>query len=151
MATYFIYHILGVKIGCSTQPKTRVKKQGYTEYEILERYDDPIIAGDRELELQKQYGYEVDNSHYWTSVQNRPKWTDDTRHKLTKEDCVKGGASLKGRSKSQEWKDKMDFGASFNTKRLKCPYCDIETNSGNYNRWHGEKCKKRGPKPSLVK
>jgi hypothetical protein len=37
---YYIYHIKGVKIGCSTQPKIRVKRQGYTEYEILETHND---------------------------------------------------------------------------------------------------------------
>lgn len=60
---YSIYHIKGVKIGCSTNPSNRVKRQGYTEFEILESYDDIIIAARREKELQKEYGYEEKNVH----------------------------------------------------------------------------------------
>ena len=54
---YYIYHIEGIKIGCSTNPKSRVKTQGYDEYEILELHSDITIAAKREIELQNQYGY----------------------------------------------------------------------------------------------
>jgi hypothetical protein len=68
MKTYYIYHIEGVKIGCSNNPKKRVKKQGYTEYTILETHDDIITASNREIELQKQYGYRVDECPYYKSI-----------------------------------------------------------------------------------
>jgi hypothetical protein len=58
---YSIYHIPGIKIGCSVNPKRRVKEQGYTEYEILEKYTDIHIASKREIELRNQYGYKEDN------------------------------------------------------------------------------------------
>jgi hypothetical protein len=61
---YYIYHIPGIKIGCSTEPNTRVEKQGYTEYEILETHIDIDIADIREKELQKEYGYKVDTATY---------------------------------------------------------------------------------------
>ncbi len=61
---YYIYHIPGEKIGLSQTPKDRVKAQGFTDYEILEEHLDGWFAGDRELELQRQYGYRVDNKHY---------------------------------------------------------------------------------------
>jgi hypothetical protein len=57
---YYIYHIPGVKIGCSMYPKRRVKVQGYTEFEILEQHIDEDVAAKREIELQKQYGYQKD-------------------------------------------------------------------------------------------
>jgi hypothetical protein len=57
---YYIYHIPSVKIGCSTNPKRRVRQQGYTQYDILETHSDIDIASNRELELQKEYGYSVD-------------------------------------------------------------------------------------------
>ncbi len=72
---YYIYHIPGKKIGCSKEPKYRVKQQGYTQFEILEQYEDINIASEREIELQKQYGYKVDNCLYKISKQNRRKWT----------------------------------------------------------------------------
>jgi len=61
---YYIYHIPGIKIGCTIDYPYRCIKQNYTEYELLETYEDGWIAGDREIELQKQYGYPVDRQHY---------------------------------------------------------------------------------------
>jgi hypothetical protein len=68
MKKYYIYHIEGVKIGCSTQPNKRVNNQGYSEYTILETYDDIITASIRERELQKEYGYKVDSSDYYKQM-----------------------------------------------------------------------------------
>ena len=62
---YYIYHIKGVKIGVSEEPLKRVNNQGYSEYEILETHTDIIKASERELELQKQYGYVVDKNLYY--------------------------------------------------------------------------------------
>jgi len=60
---YYIYHIPNIKIGCSTQPKERVERQGYTEFEILETHTDIYKAAKREKELQKKYGYVEENVH----------------------------------------------------------------------------------------
>jgi hypothetical protein len=67
-ATYYIYHIPGVKIGCTKQLKKRIRNQRYTEYEILETHTDIYIASDRERELQKEYGYKMDTSYYWETL-----------------------------------------------------------------------------------
>lgn len=73
--TYYIYHIPGVKIGCTTELETRMRNQGFTEWEILWQedgdWDFGWIAGDKELELQKEYGYRVDTIHYQVSRENR--------------------------------------------------------------------------------
>ena len=66
---YYIYHIEGVKIGCSKNPKRRVKQQGYTEYTILETHTDIQIASERERFLQKEYGLKVDSTTYSKSIQ----------------------------------------------------------------------------------
>ena len=66
--TYYIYHISGIKIGCTTELEFRMRAQGFTEWEILWQqegdWDFGWIAGDKELELQEQYGYEIDKTHY---------------------------------------------------------------------------------------
>jgi hypothetical protein len=72
MKQYYIYHIPNFKhkngkvgkIGCTINPKRRIKKQGYTDYEILEVHIDRNVAAERELLLQKQFGYEIDQSKY---------------------------------------------------------------------------------------
>jgi len=54
---YSIYHIPGVKIGCSKRVEQRVKEQGYSKYDLLEVHSDIDTASLREKELQKEYGY----------------------------------------------------------------------------------------------
>ena len=61
---FYIYHIIGKKIGCSTNPNRRVKLQKETEFEILEIHSDIDVASKREIELQIQYGYNVDSVPY---------------------------------------------------------------------------------------
>ena len=105
--TYYIYHVPGVKIGCTKELAKRMRDQGFTDWEILEEHTDGWLAGDREIELQKQYGYRVDKVHYMISLQNRHVWNDQTRYVLTPEDGRKGG-SISGLLKpSKETKLKM--------------------------------------------
>lgn len=67
--TYYLYHIPGKKIGVTCNLENRVtKQQGFkpTEYEVLEQSDDVDYISDREIELQKEYGYKVDITKYNT-------------------------------------------------------------------------------------
>ena len=62
-----LYHIPGKKIGVTRDLNTRVTlMQGYKEgeYEVLEQSDDIDFISDREIELQKSYGYKVDRKLY---------------------------------------------------------------------------------------
>ena len=64
---YYLYHIPGKKIGVTRDLNTRVTLiQGYKEnqYEVLEQSDDIDYISDREIELQKSYGYKVDRQSY---------------------------------------------------------------------------------------
>ena len=65
--TYCIYHIPGKKIGVTNNLEERVtRQQGYTEdeYEILDMSDDISYISNREIELQKMFGYRVDHKLY---------------------------------------------------------------------------------------
>ena len=64
---YYLYHIPGKKIGVTRNLNTRVTLiQGYkeNEYEVLEQSYDIDYISDREIELQKSYGYKVDRQSY---------------------------------------------------------------------------------------
>ena len=64
---YYLYHIPGKKIGVTRNLNTRVTlMQGYkeNEYEVLEQSEDIDYISDREIELQKSYGYKVDRKLY---------------------------------------------------------------------------------------
>ena len=64
---YKIYHILGKKIGCTTNIKKRVQQeQGYKpgEYDILYETDDIVEASEAERNLQKELKYKTDIKLY---------------------------------------------------------------------------------------
>lgn len=65
--TYYLYHIPGKKIGVTSNLNSRVTLiQGYNadEYEVLDSSDDIDYISDKEIELQKSYGYKVDRQKY---------------------------------------------------------------------------------------
>jgi len=64
---YYLYHIPGKKIGVTRDLNNRVTlMQGYkeNEYEVLDQSDDINYISDKEIELQKSYGYKVDRKLY---------------------------------------------------------------------------------------
>ena len=70
---YYLYHIPGKKIGVTRDLNTRVTlMQGYKEgeYEVLEQSEDIDFISDREIELQKSYGYKVDRKLYKNLFKN---------------------------------------------------------------------------------
>ena len=74
--TYCIYHIPGKKIGVTNNLEDRVtRQQGYTEdeYEVLDMSDDISYISHREIELQKQFGYRVDQKLYKDLKPNKEK------------------------------------------------------------------------------
>ena len=65
--TYYLYHIPGKKIGVTRDLNSRVvQQQGYDldEIEVLDQSTDIQYISDREIELQKSYGYRVDRKKY---------------------------------------------------------------------------------------
>ena len=64
---YYLYHIPGKKIGVTCNLNNRVTlTQGYNpdEYEVLDQSDDIDYISEKEIELQKSYGYRVDRKKY---------------------------------------------------------------------------------------
>ena len=64
---YCIYHIPGKKIGVTNDIQNRVvQQQGYSEdeFDILEMSEDISYISNREIELQKLFGYRVDQRLY---------------------------------------------------------------------------------------
>lgn len=158
---YSIYHIPGVKIGCATNVKRRIKQQGYTEYELLEMHTDIYIASNREIELQKEYGYAIDKVSYYKSYKQR-KDTFDIKN------CIKGGtiqgkrnvenghihtiSNFYTRSKGGKIgitkicrEDKVKgakiAGNITGNKIHNCPHCNTDIKGRIYFRWHGDNCK----------
>ena len=73
---YYIYHIPGKKIGDTSNLNSRVTlTQGYNpdEYEVLDQSEDINYVSEKEIELQKSYGYKVDRKKYNELIKSNNK------------------------------------------------------------------------------
>lgn len=73
---YYIYHIEGVKIGCTNNLKLRVNLiQGYKNYKILATTNKLSTASKLEIYYQKQFNYKQDKNSYLQLIINKNKKT----------------------------------------------------------------------------
>jgi hypothetical protein len=158
---YYIYYIEGIKIGCSKNPKRRVKQQGYTEFTILETHTDIQIASERERSLQKEYGFKMDNTLYKQTIssptiEGMKKGGKNNVHKLIQwnknnPEHLKNQQSIGGKIRgpiqgniNKENGHMSQLGKQmtiYNNRLQTCPYCGKESKGVGYSRWHGENCK----------
>ena len=146
--TYYIYHILGHKIG-ATCDRIKRFRENFDKYQIepiiLETMEGPNtpemwqVVGDREWELADQYGYSR-GTHYRMAREKRPVW-DGTPP--SKECAILGGRALKGTKKPKDWVKNYAFKGALQAslRRIVCDHCGKDANTGNYSRWHGDNCK----------
>jgi hypothetical protein len=154
--TYYIYHIPGIKIGCTTNIEHRMQEQSFTTWEVLEEYTDIMIASERERELQISYGYPKDPVLYHISLKNRSrlgaKYTESHRKNIS--DSVKGKSRNYSKEHIQACMNNLKIASSNGGKKTGkingykscttehlCPKCG-RTGKGNYfKHFHFDSCK----------
>jgi hypothetical protein len=130
---YHIYHIPGVKIGCTSNIKSRLKKyrlDNIFNFDILETHTNIYTASKREIELQKQYGYKVDHVPYYHSFE------------MQKKGRVVGGIAG---GKSAVATGQLAIARNIahhmcNHSTYICPHCSKEGQYRAMKRWHGNNC-----------
>jgi NTP pyrophosphatase (non-canonical NTP hydrolase) len=71
---FYIYHIKGIKIGCTNDLKRRVEQiQGYKDYEILATTDSIKEASKLEIYFQNKMNYKQDKNSYLQLTINKLK------------------------------------------------------------------------------
>lgn len=143
---YYIYHIPGIKIGCTEEPAKRVASQGFTDYIILEEHSCIYEVSKREVELQQEYGYRVDQTLYWKS---RSNWganagsfaTRSAGGKTSGRMNVENGHLARLRTTKHQSKAGKAGGAVTGAMRVNCPHCNMISIPANISRWHGDNCK----------
>jgi hypothetical protein len=170
---FYIYHVPGVKIGCSTRPKIRVEEQGFTNFDILETHDDISLASQREVDLQVQYGYGRDNNCSYEQSYKARLEAGKKGGKSNKESgwITKLGNSQGRKNVESEWfndpegkfrkassaaakinglkipKEKLRaMGKIGGNKKVICPHCNKEGLARPMHRWHFNNCKLNGNK-----
>jgi hypothetical protein len=87
------------KIGVtSTSMKKRLQYYINTDlsnWEVLEEYDCKYKVSDREIELQKEYGYPVDNNPYWKILEMHSKQSKIKGGKVAGKKAVESGQLAK--------------------------------------------------------
>ena len=131
---YYIYHIPGIKIGCTKNYPQRCIDQGFSNYELIETHSDQDIANDREQILQDEYGYGSDNRTYNCAITSyyasKNKWH------------AAGGRGSKGDPwRKQHCTNISKKGVQSNNKIVKCPHCSKKGQSRAMKRWHFDNCK----------
>jgi len=87
---YKIYHIPGKKIGVTRNLNKRVtEQQGYApdEYEVLFTSEDIDFISNKEIELQKSYGYTVDRQTYKNLIKSNNKMKINVTEQTTTFPC----------------------------------------------------------------
>ena len=87
---YYLYHIPGKKIGVTCNLNKRVTlTQGYNpdEYEVLDQSDDIDYISEKEIELQKSYGYKVDRKKYNELIKSNKKMNINVTEQTTTFPC----------------------------------------------------------------
>jgi len=83
---YYIYHIEGIKVGCTNNPVKRIKsQQGYSDYKILAKTINIDEACRLEFEWQDKLGYKRDLRTYKETINNfkTKKMIHVTDHTIT--------------------------------------------------------------------
>jgi hypothetical protein len=148
MIKYYIYHIEGVKWGCTINLEKRLKVQGYniaSIKEVIEKYDIDEAA-ELEKQLNIEYNYSWNDGQDYRMIVNALKKTYKNKvrytpeHTFTKKDCQLGGY-ITGKKKGE----KQQIARRNNVSKINiyktCPYCNLTTRGAAYHRYHGEKCK----------
>jgi hypothetical protein len=113
---YYIYHIpdyirkngkigkIGITENLSERSRHPNSYNGMYNLILLETHTCIYKASEREIELQKEYGYPVDHTPYWKSVSVRK--SPDVRSKL-KEACSGENHVMYGKDQPKETRIKM--------------------------------------------
>ena len=142
---YYIYHIPGIKVGCTSRdPKKRVNEQGYTDFEILETHDDIDQASIRELELQNQYGYEVEKFNFkqqFNAGKNGGLSKSEIKISKLLQNRITWKETSKRRDPLKVIENARNNGGTH--KHRDCQYCGRTINLMNIGR-HENNCKNKG-------
>lgn len=87
-------------------------------------------------------GKNAGSNNYWygkTREAHSALMTGDNNPMKRPEERIKASDRIKGNKNPMYGKPSPNRGMKLPTE--KCPYCGTESSKGNYNRWHGEKCK----------
>lgn len=147
MKKYYLYHIKGIKWGCTTNLKRRLRQQGYTLNDTCEVIEETNIdiAAELEKNLNIRDGYKWNDSHDYRVILKageKALQTDYIRytHTFTENESKLGGHTTGIKKGEKQQRARRNNVAKLNVYQT-CPHCGIHTRGAAYFRYHGDKCK----------
>jgi hypothetical protein len=144
---YHLYHIKGIKWGCTKRLHQRLKNQGYSisdACEIIE-VDDIDKASDMERELNIRDGYPWRDDQDYRVILNAGKHAYKHKKRMWLGTCTIKDKQLGGYMAGKYPSEKAIAARKSNMGKLNeyktCPHCGMYSRGLGYNRYHGDKCK----------
>lgn len=143
---FYLYHIKGIKWGCTKRLEQRLKVQGYSisDLDRLITVGNIDKAAELELQLNKEFGYLKHLADYRQTLQCSEKIRNSIHpSKLGKKYGYKNllnGVTEKSRKKGGEI-----AGNIVSNRILTCPHCKKEGKWMVMHRWHMDNCKLKTP------
>jgi len=106
-----------------------LKKYGFDSFDWEVIYQ----SKDREHTLNIMEPFFIQEYNSFGSGYNMTKGGEGT-FGYKRHDLAEYNRSIKGKKKNPHI-------VKMNQMKIPCPYCNIKSSWGNYNRWHGDKCK----------
>lgn len=139
---YHLYHIKGIKWGCTKNINQRLRRQGYTISDL----DRLILVGNIQLadtlekELNKEYGYKNKSQSYINACKHAVIGGNKTASlgKMSKIGKERGPIQGKYNIESGKLKKIRD---EQNFSKIVCPHCKKEGQARAMKRWHFDNCK----------
>lgn len=137
MSLYIIYHMVGVKVGCTKEFDKRCEQNralyGDAEIVVLQEIAGDIRAATKaEAKYARQFGYAL-NTPYDQAIQNQ---RDRARASVL---------SAKHNHKDPEHQKRAQAAATAASNiRIGCPHCGLVGQARAMLRWHFENCRKKG-------
>lgn len=100
--SYVIYHIFGVKVGCTVDYPKRCYAQGFKdgEFGIVEELDESVgeqFAWERECSYQIAFGYKIDNLSYINSNKGRRICVEQGKNSFQNKEYVRELGKIGGK------------------------------------------------------
>ena len=148
---FYLYHIKGIKWGCTKNLEQRLQRQGYTKSDcqnIIE-IDDIDKASETEKELNLQYGYKWNSSQDYRVIKRLSKIGGIKSSQAPDfiERCKKGGRANKQATSTllkyrHEGIKASTKSPKHNSKQIyECPHCNKIGKGATMFRWHYDNCK----------
>lgn len=138
---YYLYHIKGLKWGCTKNLEKRLRKQGYSISDCSNVITVSNIdkAAEMEKQLNLEYGYKNQHQSYINACKKSILGGNKTSSigKMSEIGKIYGGKYAIESGQLKEIRNLQNY------SKIECPHCKSIGQARAMKRWHFDNCKKK--------